>query len=131
MVADKKVMLNTFLLMRRKGMSTQELATATDTAYNTILAYRRNNAGRFSRRVLEDMAQVLGVEPWELFYTGEYSRPLLKIAQALGVVDQSQEPPITLEDYERLFEAVARKVGAEITPADFTPLPVMSENESD
>lgn len=116
---SKNAMLQAARIMDHRGASTQDVADKTGAAYNTILSYKRDSSERFSRQVLGDMAGALNVQVWELFYSGEYARPLVKIAKALGI---DATIPVTSDEYKALYMAIGQKVGAQIEPQDFESL---------
>lgn len=113
-------------IMARRGLSTKDVAASGAGAYNTVLAYRRGSSERLSRQALEGIAEALSVDPWELFYNGQYCRPVVKIAEALGIEADS---PVTQDDYKALFTMIADKVGARLGDSDFAPLPEVKDRD--
>ncbi len=106
-------------IMEHQGKSTAEIRDESGVAYNTILNYRRDSTDRLSRRVLEDIAESLGVEVWELFYMGEFKKPLMKIAKALEV--EVADQPVIMGEYVDLLKSIGNALGIRLTATDFKP----------
>lgn len=119
---EVKTTITASALMEHRGLDTKAVSEQAGLAYNTVLGYKRNSGDRISKRAMEDLATSLGVEVFELFYQGQYARPLIKIAQALGI--QPAGAPLTKSEYIDLIVQIGEKVGAKIDQADFDPLPI-------
>lgn len=114
-----KLQLSTSRVMAHRHVTTKDLADGQGLSYNTVLSYRRGGASKLSTDALEAIANGLNVEVWDLFYNGEFSRPLAKIAQAAGV---DCPTPATSDEIKALLLDLSAKLKAGVTEADFEPL---------
>lgn len=111
-------------VMNLLGLSTQKISDDFSLAYNTVLSHRRGNSELVSLRVLDRLGQAMGMQAWQLLYQGQWARPLIKIADALGVdpIVFKAGFPVTDAEYRELFKAIGAAAGADIRDSDFEPV---------